>query len=205
MDWPRAFFEVFLPLFVTIDAFGLVPVFLGVTGRMTAARRREVTFQAVAAATVLSIGFMFAGNALFQFLGITDNDFRIAGGVILLVLAVIDLLIPGKPAVQEDQTVGLVPLAMPLIAGPATLTTVLVLRGKHGAPLTVLSLAVNFGILLVVLLAAGRIARLVGSNALRAVSKLVMVLLAAIAVNFIRTGIMAALEKKAGVVPPPGI
>ena len=81
MDWLRAFFEVFLPLFVTIDAFGLVPVFLGVTGRMTAARRREVTFQAVAAATVLSIGFMLAGNALFRFLGITDNDFRIAGKI----------------------------------------------------------------------------------------------------------------------------
>ena len=195
MDWLHAFFEVFLPLFVTIDALGLVPVFLGVTGRMTAARRREVTFQAVAAATVLSVGFMFAGNALFHFLGITDADFRIAGGVILLVLAVIDLLIPGKPAVQEDQTVGLVPLAMPLIAGPATLTTVLVLRGKYGAPLTVLSLAVNFGILLVTLLAAGGLARVVGLNALRAGSKLVMVLLAAIAVNFIRTGIMAGLGR----------
>jgi multiple antibiotic resistance protein len=93
--------------------------------------------------------------------------------------------------------VGIVPLAMPLIAGPATLTTVLVLASPppqgHGRALTSLSLAVNFAILLLSLLSASRIARLVGVNALRALSKLVMVLLAAIAVNFIRTGIMNAI------------
>jgi multiple antibiotic resistance protein len=194
-DWARQFLQVFIPLFVTIDAFGMVPVFLGVTAKMTAARRREVSFEAVAAATLISIAFMFLGNQIFDFLGIQHADFRIAGGIILLVLAVIDLLIPGKPAVNEDQTVGIVPLAMPLIAGPATLTTILVLRGRHGASFTVLSLAVNYGILLAVLLASGLIARVVGLNALRAVSKLVMVLLAAIAVNFIRTGIVEAMGR----------
>lgn len=199
MQWAREFgrdfLQVFIPLFVAIDPFGMVPVFLGVTARMTAARRREVSFEAVAAATLISIGFILAGNELFDFLGITHQDFRIAGGVILLVLAVVDLIIAGKPAVNEDQMVGIVPLAMPLIAGPATLTTLLVLRGRHGVSLTVLSLAVNYGLLLAALLGSGRIARAVGVNTLRAVSKLVMVLLAAIAVNFIRTGLVEALGR----------
>jgi multiple antibiotic resistance protein len=110
------------------------------------------------------------------------------------VLAIIDLLIPGKPAVDEHEAIGIFPLAMPLIAGPATLTTTLVLAGhnSYGYAITAIALILNFSILLVALLSAPRLARLVGGNAMRALSKLVMVLLAAIAVNLIRTGIVQA-------------
>ena len=191
----RDFFEAFIPLFVAIDPFGMVPIFLAVTAAMTPVQRRRVSFEAVGAATIIALGFMFLGHAIFRFLYITEDDFRIAGGILLLVLAIMDLLIPGKPAVNEPEIVGIVPLAMPLIAGPATLTTVLVLATNedqtraYGYSMTALSLVVNFALLLAVMLAAGRIAKIVGLNALRALSKLVMVLLAAIAVNFIRTGI----------------
>src|SRR6476646_9808471 len=130
MNFLRAFLETFLPLFVAIDPFGMVPVFLGVTDGMSDKRRRRITFEAVTAATIICLSFMFLGESLFRFLGISAFDFRIAGGVLLLVLAVYDLLIPGKPAVHERDTVGIVPLAMPLIAGPATLTTTLVLVSR---------------------------------------------------------------------------
>lgn len=189
----RDFFRVILPLFVTIDALGMVPIFLAVTQGMSDRQRRTITFEAVAGATAIAIGFMFAGDALFRFLGITITDFQIAGGILLLVLAVLDLLTKGKPAVDETPTSGLVPLAIPLIAGPATLTTTLILARRDGAALTTLALAVNFLILLFVLLAAGRIDRLVGAKALGAFSKLVMVLLAALAVSFIRDGIARAV------------
>ena len=181
--------ETILPLFVTIDAFGLLPLFLALTGGLHEPQRRRIAFEAVATALVIAIGFMFLGTAIFGLLSITVSDFQIAGGVLLLVLAVLDLLFPGKPAVDDVRLVGLVPLAMPLIAGPATLTTTLVLAQSRGYPPTTLALAVNFAFLLVVLLSAGRIARIVGTRVLAAFSKLVMVLLAAIAVNFIRTGI----------------
>lgn len=196
MDFWHTFLEVFIPLFVAIDAFGLVPVFLAVTGRLTPQQRRKVTLEAVFAAIAIATGFMLLGGAIFRFLSITENDFRIAGGLLLLVLAVTDLLIVGKPSVNEPDIVGIVPLAMPLIAGPATLTTVLVLssRPEYGYSMTLLSLLLNFIILLAVMLAAGRIERLVGVQVLRAFSKLVMVLLAAIAVNFIRTGIGNVLK-----------
>jgi multiple antibiotic resistance protein len=188
------FLQVFLPLFVAIDAFGLVPLFLGVTSGMSVERRRRVTFEAVLVASIISISFMFIGQRLFSFLGITQDDFRIAGGILLLVLAVLDLLGPaGKPAVHEPEIVGIVPLGMPLIAGPATLTTALVLANNYGYSFTLFSLMVNFVILLVVMLFATRIERFIGTNALRAFSKLVMVLLAAIAVNFIRMGVTNVL------------
>ena len=181
----------FIPLFVSLDAFGLVPLFLSLTDGMTDERRRHVTFEAVTFALIICLGFMFLGNGVFRIIGITQADFRIAGGILLLVLAIIDLLIRGKPAVDEEQSVGLFPLAMPLIAGPATLTTTLVLasRAAHGYAMTSLSLAVNFAIVTIALLYSTHLSKLFGASALRAISKLVMVLLAAIAVNLIRTGI----------------
>jgi multiple antibiotic resistance protein len=190
----RELLASFIPLFVSIDAFGLVPVFLSLTAGMSDKLRRQVTFEAVFFALAICLGFMFLGNAMFKALGITQADFRIAGGILLLVLAIIDLLIRGKPAVDENQGIGIFPLAMPLIAGPATLTTTLVLAGKgdHGYSYTSLSLVLNLTIVILALLYSSKLAKLVGPNAMRAVSKLVMVLLAAIAVNLIRTGIVEA-------------
>jgi multiple antibiotic resistance protein len=180
-------------LFVSIDAFGLVPVFLSLTDGMSEKSRRQVTFEAVSFALAICLGFMFLGNAMFTVLGISQADFRIAGGILLLVLAIIDLLIRGKPAVDEHSGIGIFPMAMPLIAGPATLTTTLVLAGRpHGYSITALSLVLNLSIVILALLYSSKLSRLLGANAMRAVSKLVMVLLAAIAVNLIRTGITEA-------------
>lgn len=198
----RDFWKAFIPLFVTIDAVGMVPIFLAVTRGMTPRERRTITFEAVAGATGIAVAFMFLGDAIFRFLGITLADFQIAGGILLLVLAVLDLLMRGKPAVDEThpQAGGLVPLAMPLIAGPAVLTTTLVLARQSGIALTTLALAINFLFLLLVLLASGLISRAVGERALEALSKLVMILLAAIAVSFIRSGIATVvLDTAAGV------
>ena len=189
----HTFLATFIPLFVAIDALGLVPIFLGATGGLPAERRREITFQAVGVSLVVCVGFMFAGKQLFDFLGIAPYDFRIGGGVLLLVLAVCDLLIVGKPGVNESEMAGIVPLAMPMIAGPATLTTLLVLVQRYGPWPTALALAANLAVLLVVLLLAGRLVRLVGVAFLHAGSKVVMILLAAIAVNMIRVGVQEAL------------
>ena len=159
---PHAFLETFIPLFVTIDAFGLVPIFLGFVGDLPNQRRCEITFQAVATSLVICLAFMLLGQQLFHFLRIEPYDFRVGGGILLLVLAVYDLLIVGKPAVNESQTWGVVPLAMPLIAGPATLTTLLVLVQRHGPWLTALGLVTNLAILLVVLLLSNKLVRIAG-------------------------------------------
>jgi len=193
----RTFLIAFIPLFVTIDPFGLLPIYISITQQMSKPQRQKTCFQAVFTAAIITLLFMFLGQEIFNCIHITEADFRIAGGLILLILAMLDLLIPGKPAVHEDEMVGMVPLAMPLIAGPGTLTTVLVLAGNPaiGYAWTALALAANFALLLAVMLLSGSIARVLGMNTLRAFSKLVMVLLAAIAVNFIRVGIMQALGK----------
>ncbi len=183
------FLQTLIPLFVSIDPIGLLPVFLSLTVEFHGTRRRALTFEAVFFALAICLGFMFLGNLIFGFLSITVPDLQIAGGAILMVFAMIDLLTRGKPSVSEETSSGLFPLVMPLIAGPATLTTTLLLANRDGYLFTSISLGLNFGILLAVLLSATHITRLIGLNALRAFSKVVMVLLSAIAVNLIRTGI----------------
>lgn len=189
MNELRKFLEVFIPLFVAIDALGLVPLFLGLTANFSDQQRRRITFQAVAAAAIIAFLFMFLGRAIFSFIGISSADFKVAGGIILLVLAVLDLLIVGKPAVHEAEMIGTVPLAMPLIVGPATLTTILVLASRDGYLWTSVGLAVNLLLLLALLLGSQWIGRRVGIHVLNAFSKLVMVLLAAVAVRFIHAGV----------------
>ena len=195
MNLMEIFLGVFIPLLVAIDPVGLVPLFVGVTSATSLADRRRISFQAVATALLISLAFMFLGSAIFRFLGISTADFKIAGGAILLVLAILDILITGKPAVNEMEMVGMVPLGTPLIAGPATLTTILVLAKQYGYTMTAAGLAANLAVLLIALLTSDRIRRVVGMNTLRAFSKLVMVLLAAIAVNFIRSGIVEVVAE----------
>jgi multiple antibiotic resistance protein len=185
----QTFLRTFIPLLVSIDPLGVVPVFMSITSGMSEPRRRQISFQSVGVAFAIAIGFMFLGQELFSILSITVNDFQIAGGILLLVLAIMDLLTTGKPSVDVVHTIGIVPLAMPLIAGPATLTTSLLLARTYGYGPATLALALNFLLLLGILLCARRLTRFMGANGLAALSKLVMLLLAAIAVNFIRVGI----------------
>jgi multiple antibiotic resistance protein len=188
MTW-QEFTRVFIPLLISVDPFGVLPVFISLTSTLSKEEQRTISFQSVGTALAAAIAFMFLGETLFDFLHITVNDFQIAGGILLLVLSILDLLSRGKPAVNESMAIGIVPLAMPLIAGPATLTTMLVLARTYGYGPTALGLALNLLILLAALLCARILHRLLGVGFLTAVSKLVMLLLAAIAVNFIRVGI----------------
>jgi len=195
MSADMQFLQFFIPLFVAIDALGMVPVFISMTDRLSDSLRRRIAFEATLWATLIALAFMLLGKWIFEFLSISPADFRIAGGTILLVYAIRELIYSPNPSDREagetssDTTMAVVPLAVPLIAGPATLTLILVLAQQSVAR-TALSLALNFGILLVLMLSATTIGKVVGFKTLRALSKLVMVLLAAIAVNFIRTGVV---------------
>lgn len=199
VDMFHRFLEVLIPLAVAIDPLGVLPLFVAMTAGLSPRARRRVSMEALGTGFIVCIAFMFLGQAVFRFLMISDTDFRIAGGIILLVLAILDLLIMGRPAVHVEEIDGIVPLGMPLIAGPAAMTTLLVLVGNPelGYTWTLIGLLATFALLAAALLAANKIVALVGMNALKAMSKLVMILLAAIAVNFIRTGIMAAMAEVA--------
>ncbi|MER3524079.1 MAG: MarC family protein [Ignavibacteria bacterium] len=190
----ETFFLAFIPLFVAIDVFGVLPLFVGLTGNLDEQRRKALTAQATATALAVSLVFLSAGKLLFSFLGITESDFRVGGGIVLLVLAVSDLLFSKDRTHEPEPTVGVVPIGIPLIMGPAALTTLIILVDAYGYVWTVLSLVVNMVIVWMVFSRAHAISRAIGTAGSRAVAKVAALFLAGIAVMMIRSGMTDMLR-----------
>src|SRR5215468_10799059 len=186
------FFVAFIPIFVAIDAIGLVAVFIGLAGNASREQRQHEGFIAIVTALCVSVGFIFLGKIIFTALGITVADFQVAGGLILLGLAGRELLNLAPADREATDDFGVVPLGMPLIAGPALLTALLVLVDTVGLVFTLVSLLVNLALVAVAFRYADWFTRLMGRQGLRGVSKIVALLLAAIAVSLIRRGWHAA-------------
>jgi len=184
----QKFFLAFIPIFVAIDPIGLVALFMGLAGNVSREQRQREGFIGILMALCVSIGFVFLGKIIFTALGITVADFQVAGGLILLGLAGRELLnlAPADRAPSDD--FGVVPLGMPLIAGPALLTALLILVDTVGLVFTLISLLVNLALVAIAFWNADLVARWMGRQGLRGVSKIVALLLAAIAVSLIRRG-----------------
>jgi multiple antibiotic resistance protein len=189
------FLLAFIPLFVAIDVLGTLPLFLGLTEGITEKRRKRLVIDATLTALVISLAFLGSGKLLFSFLGITENDFRIAGGLVLLVLAINDLLFSSDTARKNPETtIGVVPIGIPLIMGPAALTTILILVDSYGTVWTVASIIINLIIVWMVFRNADRVSKILGKGGSRAFAKVASLFLAAIAVMMIRVGITEILK-----------
>jgi multiple antibiotic resistance protein len=196
MEIIRELALTFVPLFFAMDAVGNLPIFLALTQEVGATRRRQTVNLATLTALGVGLGFVAVGKAIFSLLGIEVADFLMAGGIILLILA-IRYLITGKIVENQDlsasETVGVVPLGTPLVVGPAVLATLLLLIGKYRIPIVLSSFILNLAIQWVLFKQADRIVNFLGRTGANAVSKIVMLLLAAIAVKMIREGVLTIL------------
>jgi len=187
-DLAEKFFVAFIPVFVAIDPIGLVALFMGLGPSASPQQRKHQALLGIFTGLGVSIGFIFLGKIIFSALGITVADFQIAGGLILLILATRELVTFGPPDRGGADEFGIVPLGMPLIAGPALLTALLILIDTVGIVFTLVSLLVNLAIVAVALCNADRFSRWMGKQGLRGISKIIALLLAAIAVSLIRRG-----------------
>lgn len=190
----KIFLLCFIPLFVALDPIGVMPLFLGLTQDMSRKARQKVLNQSVLTALVVCLLFLLTGQWIFKVLGIQLADFQIAGGILLLVLAVVDLVDPAKGERRPNKSVGIVPIGIPLIVGPAALTTLMMLANQYSFYWVVLGLALNLVIIIVCLYYASFAEALVGINGMQAFSKIVSLFLAAIAVMFIRVGVQTVLS-----------
>ncbi len=187
-NFAEKFLVTFIPIFVAIDPIGLVACFIGFAPNATRAHRQRQGILGVVTGLAVAVGFIFLGKFIFSALGISVADFQVAGGLVLLGLAGRDLLGAGQTARSGSDDFGVVPLGMPLIAGPALLTALLILVDSVGAIFTILSLLVNLLLVQIGFRYARRVEQLVSKQGLNGVSKLIALLLAAIAVSLIRRG-----------------
>lgn len=190
LEWLTKFLQAFIPLFVAIDPIGLAAIFLGLGQNIPAERRQKIADQATWTGGLVALGFLFLGQSAFKALGISVSDFQIAGGLILFILAAKDLVQSAAEPEKLPEDFGVVPLGMPLIAGPASITTLLVLAQNQALGLAVIlvALAVNLGLVVLALHYSAWLGRRVGATGMRAISKIIAMLLAAIAVSMIRQG-----------------
>lgn len=189
------FLQAFIPLFVVIDPIGLAAIFLGLGQGVPAQQRQLIARQATLTGGAVALGFLFLGASIFKALGITAADFQIAGGLILFILAARDLIQPATVPEKLPADFGVVPLGMPLIAGPALITTLIALAQTLGVGMVLTALVVNLVLVILAFAYSDRLGRLIGRTGLRAISKVIALLLAAIAVNMIRNGLAAPLVR----------
>jgi multiple antibiotic resistance protein len=190
------FLLCFVPLFVAVDAIGILPMFLNLTENFEIKQVRKVVLQSMVTAMLVAVAFLAIGELILRFLGITVADFMIAGGALLFGISFSDLVAPEKQHRHIDaQSLGAVPVGVPLIVGPAVLTTTILLVRQYGALPTVMATVLNILIAGVLLWFSQGITKLIGKNGAKAVSKLANLLLAAIGVMLVRKGIMIFMGK----------
>jgi multiple antibiotic resistance protein len=189
----RTLLLAFIPLFVAVDVVAVVLVYLAIGTWLAEAARRRLVLEATMTAAAVGLGFLMVGDAVLNFVGVTVADFQVAGGLLLLVLSIHDLLHPEMPLRQPGVHPGVVPLGIPMIVGPAVLTTLITVAQAYGYTITLIAFALNLGIAWAALRWASLIGRVLGDAGCRAISKLFSLVLAAFGVTFVRRGVMAVL------------
>jgi multiple antibiotic resistance protein len=190
--------NTFIPLFVAIDVFAILPVFFALTADIPGQQRQLIIRDSILTALIVSLIFVALGEAIFNILGITSDDFKIAGGLILLIFAIFEIIKPEEERRKPVGRVGVVPIGVPLIVGPAVLTTLLVLENHYGIIPTIISLILNFFIVWISFINADRIINFFGKGGIIGISKVMALLLASIAIMMIRLGIVNIIKHASG-------
>jgi multiple antibiotic resistance protein len=176
-------------MFVAIDPIGLAAIFLGLGQGVAAKQRQQIARQATLTGGAVALGFLLLGANVFKAVGISVSDFQIAGGLILFVLAARELINSAAKPEKMPHDFGVVPLGMPLIAGPALITTLIAMAQAFGLAIALSALGMNLVLVILAFTFSERLGRLIGATGMRAISKIISMLLAAIAVNMIRRGL----------------
>jgi len=196
----------FVAVFIVVDPFGLVPFFISLTAGFDARRRRATILKAGTVAFVVLLLFVLAGNAILRTLGIQPGSFYIAGGILLFLVS-IDLLFgkPGRtktpppdsaaaavPAERED--VSIFPLAVPMLAGPGTITTILlyVSAGRGAVEISVLTacVAVAIACAMLTMSLSAAFLRVLGRTGVSVIERIMGILLSGLSVQFVYDGIV---------------
>lgn len=211
VDWAEAITvmnRTFLTMLVVMDPIGLAPIFIGLAGNRPAFERRRIASKATLVAGVIILAFGLFGQALLRHLGISLSAFRIAGGLLLFMIA-LDMVFARtsgsketpeeEKEAQERSDISVFPLAIPLIAGPGTLASIMIQANTaHGNPLLLfLVFMVTALVLLLCYLAlrlSGQIARVIGVTGVHVVTRVLGVLLGALAVQYVADGVLELMR-----------
>lgn len=187
----------FLLLFI-LDPFLGAVVFITLTRGMEQRERLSQAFLSVAVAFVLMLVFLFSGKLLFGLLGVSFSSFMVAGGVILLLLGIEEILGLEFSRKSADTKVAAVVIGTPLLCGPGAITSVVILAEKHGYFIPLLAVGLALFATWVILVLAETIAKVLGERIIEVFSRVMGLLLAAMAVEYVKEGILQMIAGIAG-------
>jgi len=182
--------KAIIALFIIIDPFGNIPIFIGLTENVPEAQRKKIYNTAVIVGMILLLVFAFTGQGIITFFGVSIYSFYVAGGILLLIVAV-RILITGSmhENVESVESLGAVPIAIPLLVGPGAITTTILDLQIYDITVTVLAVVIVLAITWFILRYINQIYKLLGKTGSLVISKVMALLIAAIAVQYILTGV----------------
>ncbi|MBP8744026.1 MAG: MarC family protein, partial [Syntrophorhabdus sp.] len=180
------FWLSFIPLFIAFDVFGVLPLYIRFIHRLDDARRKRNLRDSLITAFFTALLFVIMGSKVMEYLGISIEDFLIAGGIVLFIIAAKYIIVGQDENLEEDEMYGVVPLGVPLLSGPAVLATSIIIRNQYGFTYFFVSLALNLVICAVVLKFSQYIIKYLGKRFVEALSKVFSLIIASIAIMFIR-------------------
>lgn len=195
-------FAAIITLFVILDPVGVLPFFLGLTHDISGQQRKRLANRAVMIASALLLVFAFLGDLIILFLGIKISDMEIAGGALLLIFALRDALSNEPLGARESEDVKdqakrievmtVIPIATPLLAGPGSLTTVMLFtREPYGVLVAIAAIIVDCLVAWIFMRLGDKIIKTLGPTVLLIIAKVMDILMAAIAVSFLTSGLIA--------------
>lgn len=185
----ESFVLTFVPLFIVLDALGVVPFLIAISEGMSRREQRKTVNVSVFTAAIVGLVFLFFGKFMLDVMGISVGSFAIAGGIILLALSIKYMTTGHMVDAIKEEIMAVVPIGTPLLAGPATITTLLLLDSQFPLYMVLISYVLNIIICWVIFLAGNRIMKFLGKGGLKAISRVFSLLLAAIAVSMVIQGL----------------
>jgi len=183
----------FTAQFVALDIIGAVPIYFSLTHNMEDHERTVMINKSMLVALIVALVFMLLGIQIFKFMGIEIFDFKMAGGIVLLLIALNELAHGPEAEKNSSGSTGIVPIAVPLISGPGVLTTLILQVSTVGYLITSISLVLNYTLAWVILRNSSKVKNAIGKDGTLIVSKIAALLLAAFALGMLRTGIFEAI------------
>ncbi|MCM8771821.1 MAG: MarC family protein [Candidatus Omnitrophica bacterium] len=175
-------------LFITLDPIGTIPFYIGYTHSFPDEKRNKILFISISVCFFIGVLFLYFGEFLFKYLKISFSDFLIASGIILLIFSITEFIGTSQFKV-EDEELCIVPLAIPLLAGPAFLTTILISKNFYGTGITLICLFLNIIFAYIILFFSQKITHAIGKTGIKGIIKILSLFLASLGIKYIREGI----------------
>ena len=190
LDFISELAKAIIALLIIVDPFGNIPIFMGLTEKMADTQKKKVYNTATLVGVILLLVFAFTGQEILNIFGLSIYSFEVAGGILLLIIA-IRILISGSmhENVESPESLGAVPIAIPLLVGPGAITTTIFNLQAYGTVTAILAVLIVLSLTWVILRFINGIYRFLGKTGSLVIARVMALLIAAIAIQYILTGV----------------